>query len=162
MVIIPGQRRDPYRFTCEACGAAVESFRTGRQLPRFCNRSCRDASRRLGNVNRYPQAGYWMLRWNDGGRKVHIWEHRKVWEDANGPIPTGLIVHHRNGDGFDNRLDNLELLTRADHARVHKSEDPEVVRLRRNAKARSIRSLQRRIRELESELAACTCRRAGV
>lgn len=41
--------------------------------------------------------------------KKKILQHRLVWEQAHGPLPSGATVHHRNGDKLDNRLENLEL-----------------------------------------------------
>lgn len=79
-------------------------------------------------------------RWNDraiisehGYRKVRVgvehpladpngyaYEHLLVWVSAGKPRPgPGQLLHHRNEDQQDNRLDNLELLTRADHNRHH-------------------------------------------
>ena len=37
----------------------------------------------------------------------------------------GFDVHHRNGDGLDNRKENLEVLDRADHLRRHRSQGAE-------------------------------------
>ncbi len=51
-------------------------------------------------------------------------EHRWLWEQANGPIPAGYVVHHKNGDRFDNR--NLELLTHSEHSRHHNDKHPRV------------------------------------
>lgn len=47
------------------------------------------------------------------------YEHRHVWESANGPIPDGFHVHHRNHDRSDNRPENLELLDGRAHNRHH-------------------------------------------
>jgi hypothetical protein len=51
-------------------------------------------------------------------RRVH--EHVLVYEAANGPIPKGFDVHHKNENRQDNRLENLELMTRAGHASLHR------------------------------------------
>ena len=46
-------------------------------------------------------------------------EHRLVWERAYGPIPKGGVIHHRNGDGRDNKLENLKLVSRKGHFLEH-------------------------------------------
>ena len=55
--------------------------------------------------------GRWHQDWK---RRAHI-----VWETANGPIPHGRIIHHINQNEGDDALDNLLLLTRAEHLSIH-------------------------------------------
>lgn len=42
--------------------------------------------------------------------------HRQVWVDNNGKIPDGLTVDHINNDKTDNRIENLQLLTRSENS----------------------------------------------
>jgi hypothetical protein len=46
-------------------------------------------------------------------------EHVLVWQKHPGDIPRGMDIHHINGDKLDNRIENLQLVTRLEHKRIH-------------------------------------------
>lgn len=53
----------------------------------------------------------------------YAYEHLVVWVAAGNKRPgASEIIHHKNGDKLDNRIANLELMTRADHNRLHNAE----------------------------------------
>ena len=73
-------------------------------------------STRIHNSN--PRLRYRLIK----VAEPDVWrfEHRHVMEQHLGQkLPSDWIVHHRNGDTLDNRLDNLELMTPGDHNRRH-------------------------------------------
>lgn len=46
-------------------------------------------------------------------------EHCFVWEQVHGPIPDGHVIHHKDGNDYNNNPRNLEALTRAEHNKHH-------------------------------------------
>ena len=49
--------------------------------------------------------------------------HRLLYETFIGPIPEDHVVHHKNFIGTDNRLENLELLSKSEHSKLHSNEN---------------------------------------
>ena len=83
-----------------------------------CKRSCRmwngeyrDCKPRL--MNRITNNGYMQIFFRYNGEKKYIRNHRAVWLYFNGEIPEGLEINHENSNRSDNRLSNLELVTRS-------------------------------------------------
>lgn len=66
--------------------------------------------------------GYLVV--SDVNNRYHV--HRKVMEDYLGrKLTPDEIVHHKNGDKMDNRIENLILTTRCDHMKVEHHDDLE-------------------------------------
>ena len=51
------------------------------------------------------------------GRRHSPMAHRVIWEAVHGPIPDGHEINHKNGVKTDNRIANLELVTRGENIR---------------------------------------------
>jgi len=62
--------------------------------------------------------GYRQFKtFENGGVTTPYYVHRFVWEYFNGEIPQGLEINHINEDKSDNRLENLELVTKKQNIR---------------------------------------------
>jgi hypothetical protein len=61
-------------------------------------------------------SGKGYARYKDSNRYVH----RQVAKKKLGrPLRSREVVHHRDGDKLNNRPDNLQVMTRRDHNRLH-------------------------------------------
>lgn len=65
----------------------------------------------------------------------YVYRYRLVMEKALGRfLQPGEIVHHINGDPTDDRLENLQILSRSQHAKHHKIHEGGVkARLKKSA-----------------------------
>lgn len=58
-------------------------------------------------------------------RKRYAYEHVIVWWKYYGKLPEkNMIIHHKNGNYRDNKIENLELMTRSDHTKHHYKPPP--------------------------------------
>lgn len=56
-----------------------------------------------------------------------VWAHREIMENHLGKkLLEGEVVHHKNEDPGDNRIENLEVKTKSQHARDHRP-PPEMI-----------------------------------
>lgn len=63
----------------------------------------------------WPGPYYRAEGWGKGISNLH----RARWEYYRGPIPEGFDVHHKDGNGTNNKMSNLELVERSEHIRQH-------------------------------------------
>ena len=81
------------------------------------------------NIDRIEFNGTLYRRYPDSPRK-HLQRyysrsggrgflHRDIWQQANGAIPDGYIVHHIDGDTLNNALCNLACITVKQHCDEH-------------------------------------------
>lgn len=66
-----------------------------------------------------------------------VYRSHWVWIQANGPIPEGHEIHHRNDDCSDDRLENLQCLTISEHQALHMDEDQKRRLLKGNGRERT-------------------------
>lgn len=113
-----------YEKTCAFCGenCLVKLIRH-----KYCSIDCGNkGAKRFGNKsNRWKggraniASGYVMLLISRNPRR-YVFEHRHIMEILlKRSLTTSEIVHHKNGIRNDNRVENLEVMTRAAHCLLH-------------------------------------------
>ncbi|MDO5818756.1 MAG: HNH endonuclease signature motif containing protein [Methanobrevibacter sp.] len=72
-------------------------------------------STRFGNAYQRKDGYYQISSGINQGKLLH----RLVYEDAFGPIPEGFCVHHRDNNKENNAPDNLMILSKSHHHKLH-------------------------------------------
>jgi ribonucleotide reductase alpha subunit len=72
------------------------------------------------DIRKYENEGsdyYWL---NNGEFGKHNSEHRMIYEELTGnKIEKGFVIHHKDFNSKNNKLDNLELLSKQEHDKKH-------------------------------------------
>ena len=76
----------------------------------------------FGNIvkSKSGQKKYWWLQ-NKQTNKLHQ-EHREIYAFNNEGIEKGFVIHHKDGNGLNNNIQNLEKMLREDHYKHHGKE----------------------------------------
>lgn len=104
--------------TCIHCGKTQKLIAEPRS-------SCCKKCRYIVNPPRLGTGGGWILHSKTGYMvgyvdRVLYYQHRYIMEQHLGrTLSSKETVHHINGDKTDNSLENLELISASEHARLH-------------------------------------------
>lgn len=74
--------------------------------------------RRYPNSNQFSHRMYYRPHIGAAMRGVKSL-HQEIWMDANGPIPDGHEIHHKDENPLNNSLSNLECIDRVIHNKEH-------------------------------------------
>jgi hypothetical protein len=117
-------------FLCPICGNEIEKIKKDGLKAKQCNRNCYTKNRtgkKRGNYKyKIISKKYIYIYMPDhpkaiGTRKLYVAEHRLIMEKSIGRYLTEKeIVHHKNENTLDNRIDNLQLMTNSEHSRYHR------------------------------------------
>jgi endogenous inhibitor of DNA gyrase (YacG/DUF329 family) len=123
---------------CTICGKKMSILKSDKSKRKYCSREClkigfsKFESARVTNYikkNRHPMFNGGMGVTTDGYVWIYIKGkphnniklHRYLMEIKIGRVLESTeIVHHINGDKFDNRIENLKIISRIEHNKIHK------------------------------------------
>jgi len=116
----------PVSIICDYCGKEFllsPCYLKRNRKHRFCSRKCSAEFHKYGNTPEKWRGGHigkstGYLYINVDGKQIS--EHQLVMERHIGrKLKKGEVVHHINGNKLDNRIENLQLMTKSEHLSLH-------------------------------------------
>lgn len=126
---------------CKRCLKEFHVYPYQLKAKQFCSRKCANisnASKNSSSKKAEKNPMYGRRPWNykggtytkSGSRNVRyrliyvngkqIREHVHIMQTQLGrKLKLNEVVHHKNGNGLDNRIENLELMTKSQHSKYH-------------------------------------------
>lgn len=124
------KRKNGSNIICKHCSAVFYVPKYRKNVAMYCSRSCK-ALATPQNGEKARQNSPIMMRAGFNQKRIYrtivvndkrIREHRFVMQNYLGRL---LLphehVHHINGDGLDNRIENLQLLSNSEHQKLELS-----------------------------------------
>lgn len=103
------------RLFCPRCKDWRIVHKSSRNLQDGDVANCRKHGTPMTVGRRFVDAnGYIRVQTGEG----YEYEHRYLWRQHFGSIPTSHVVHHINGNRQDNRIENLRLMPKRKHDSV--------------------------------------------
>ncbi|KAB1440353.1 HNH endonuclease signature motif containing protein [Pseudodesulfovibrio senegalensis] len=80
---------------------------------------------KTGDETLCPATGYITVKTDSPApnmktKRNYRYKHLVVWEEANGPVPDGMYIRFLDGDKTNCSLDNLVMVSMAEHAILNK------------------------------------------
>lgn len=124
-----------YEKTCPGC---KELFLASPKWVNHCSTICGNSTNKQFGQKHWrwkggraeAASGYILIRHNT---RKYVPEHRFLMEQLLGrKLTSNEVVHHINENKSDNRLENLQVLSRAEHASHHHKGKPKLLKVPRN------------------------------
>jgi hypothetical protein len=65
--------------------------------------------------------GYRRCQWHIRGKQYRLQQHLYIWQSHFGPLPSGYVVHHIDGNRANNSLGNLQAMSNSAHSGLHRT-----------------------------------------
>lgn len=116
---------ETYRTTCKECeselSGGVSSYLISKWEEKYGPVPVDKMLTMVDGQLRLKDRSWTYVKVTVDGERVYL--HRWIWEQANGPIPQGHVVHHIDHNIYNNVIENFQLMTKEEHDAHHQNDE---------------------------------------